>query len=174
MRMLQVTKGLGRAGIAMVPWWRSGPVILVFLHVFFQGILWEIILITIITLICTFTAIMFMASLFFMNNLRQRGKYEILKLRKMKTCFFIHVAAADVCVSHSSFKIFPLFGSSRKPTSTGIQQIGNLSSAKALWCNKTFSQSIHLKTYQSIHPGDKPFACSQCEKNFFPYSHPKT
>ena len=33
------TKGPVRAGIAMVPWWRSGPVILVFLHVFFQGIL---------------------------------------------------------------------------------------------------------------------------------------
>ena len=111
---------------------------------------------------------MFLASWFFMNNLRQRGKDEVLKLRKIKTCFFIHVAVADVFVSHYSYKIFPLFGSSRKPTSTGIQQIGNLSSAKALWCNKTFSQSIHLTTYQSIHTGDKLFACSQCDR---PFSH---
>ena len=35
-----------------------------------------------------------------------------------------------------------------------------------LFSTKSLSQSIHLKTYQSIHTWNKPFACSRCDKIF--------
>ena len=37
-----------------------------------------------------------------------------------------------------------------------------------LWCYNNFSQSIHLKTYQIIHTGDKPYACAQSD-NIYPH-----
>ena len=33
-------------------------------------------------------------------------------------------------------------------------------------CDKAFNQSTYLKTHQSIHTGEKPYACSQSDKAF--------
>ena len=102
----------------MVPWWRSGPAILLLL-----------------------------------SGYPQRGSCN----HSNHTYVHFH--------SYNVSEQFDL-QAKQKSTSTGIQHIQNLSSAKAPWSNKTLSLYINLKTYQSIHTGDKPFACSQCDRSF--------
>ena len=76
-----------RDGIAIVLWCRSGPVILVLVHVFFQGNLREVLIITIITLIFTFTAIVFLNSLICRQSsspqAQEYSTYIIYLLRKI-------------------------------------------------------------------------------------------
>ena len=68
-------------------------------------------------------------------------------------------------------------------SSNGVNQLSNREEHKSMnikqrsyacsICNKTFTQSYHLKNHKRIHSGERQFACSICNKSFTRSSHLK-